>query len=382
MTGGASSGPRPIIGILGGGQLGRMLGLAGIPMGLRFRFLEPSASCPSADVGEVIIGRYDDPAALERFARGLHVATYEFENVPAASARSLSAKLRVFPPEGALTIAQDRIREKQLFTELGIATPKFLAVDDRASLDAAIAQIGYPCVLKTRRMGYDGKGQRVLRTREDTDRLTDIVPGLILEQFVAFTRELSIIAARSPRGEHAFYPLTHNLHSAGVLRESVAPAPSVSPAVQSLAESIANRVLDRTGYVGVLAIELFEMPDGSLVANEMAPRVHNSGHWTIDGASISQFELHLRAIMDWPLGEIRCMPSGMLNLLRGVPRAETVLALPGAHLHDYGKSSAVSVTAAPGDSLRKVGHVNITAPDESALHDRMRQARAALAEYL
>lgn len=372
----------PLVGILGGGQLGRMLALAGIPMGLRFRFLESRPDCPAAAVGEVIVGRYDDHAALSRFADGLSTATYEFENVPASTARWMTEHVPVYPPEGVLAIAQDRIAEKSLFRDLDVGTPAFCAVDSREQLLAACERLGLPCVLKTRRLGYDGKGQWVLRSRADADALPRVGAGLILEQFVGFRRELSIIAARSRTGEEAFFPLIQNTHRGGILRESTAPAPEVAPELQSRAEIVARRVLERTGYVGVLAIELFEMPDGSLLANEMAPRVHNSGHWTQDGADVSQFELHVRAILGWPLGadasgRIRTRgASAMLNILRGNPDPSRALSLAGSHLHLYGKIPPLA------GELRKIGHLNITANDTGELERRLCAARTALADLL
>jgi len=393
------------VGILGGGQLGRMLALAGLPLGLRFRFLENQTDCPAAAVGEVIVGRYDDPAALERFARGIDVATYEFENVPAATARWLTEHVSVFPPERVLAIAQDRLSEKEFFRELGVATPDFIAIDDFDQLPAAAEQLGFPSILKTRRFGYDGKGQMTLRSSDDIQsaaerRQGDVLLGrnrapesLILESLIPFRRELSIIAARSRTGEDAFYPLTQNTHRNGILRESIAPAPGLTPELQLLAESVAERVLDHTGYIGVLAIELFELADGTLLANEIAPRVHNSGHWTQDGAGCSQFENHLRAILGWPLGATGChhphkggtLTGGrgphcaMLNILRELPDPKMVLGVPGAHLHLYGKSPRAG---GGGGELRKIGHMNIIADDAQALDERLVVARSRLARCL
>jgi 5-(carboxyamino)imidazole ribonucleotide synthase len=360
-----------------------MLALAGIPMGLRFRFLENDPDCPAAAVGEVVVGRYDDPAALERFARGVDVATYEFENVPAATARWLTEHVPVFPPEGVLAIAQDRLSEKQLFRELGIGTPEFEPVDSPAQLRAAVDRIGLPAVLKTRRFGYDGKGQWLLPRAEDLEALAADVwtapsGGLILEAFVPFVRELSIIGVRSRTGEEVFYPLTQNTHREGVLRESLAPAPGLRESEQARGEEVARRVLDRTGYVGVLAIELFELADGSLLANEMAPRVHNSGHWTMDAAPCSQFENHLRAIMGWPLG--RTLPpagphAAMLNILRDLPDIRSTLEIPGAHLHLYGKTPRAG-------QLRKTGHVNVIADSPASVCERVSACKRLIASSL
>lgn len=382
------------VGVLGGGQLGRMMGLAGLPLGLRFRFLEADAGCPSADVGEVVVGGYDDPAALARLCEGLPrggVVTYEFENVPSAAVRWLKEHrpdLHVYPPERPLAIAQDRVSEKTLFRGLGIGTPEFAAVDDERGLHEAVRRIGLPSVLKTRRLGYDGKGQWVLRAGADVERVVAELRaersgelwGLILEAWVPFVRELSVIGARSARGEEVFYPVVQNVHREGVLRESIAPAPGLSEARRQEAESISRRVLDETGYVGVLAIELFELADGTLMANEMAPRVHNSGHWTMDGCEVGQFEMHLRAVMGWPLGGasgVRARGAcGMVNLLKGVPPAELVLGVEGARLHAYGKKPK------SGGELRKVGHVNVVAGDERELGARMERLKGVLGAWV
>lgn len=372
------------IGVLGGGQLGRMLALAGIPLGMRFRFLETEADCPAAGVGEVIVGAYDDERALERFADGIDVATYEFENVPAATARWLTDHVPVFPPEGVLAVAQDRLREKGLFNELGIETPRFEPVDSPDDLRAAAEKIGLPSILKTRRFGYDGKGQWMIRSEADLARLTTDAAlaerfaagapaDLILEGFVPFARELSVLGVRSRTGQEAFYPLTQNVHREGVLRESVAPAPRIGADEQARGEEIARRVLERTNYVGVLAVELFEMPDGRLLANEMAPRVHNSGHWTMDAGPdvCSQFENHLRALMGWPLGPTM-PPKGrsfaMLNLLRTLPRPEDALRLESARLHLYNKPPR------PG-ALRKIGHLNVSGQSEEELEKQVNELR-------
>ena len=352
-----------MVGILGGGQLGRMLALAGHPLGLACRFLDPAPEAPAGAAGELVTAGYEDPAALDRFAAGLAVATYEFENVPTAVARRLADRIPVHPPPAALDVAQDRLAEKRCFAGLGIPVPPFAPVDTRAELDAALGQLGYPAVLKTRRLGYDGKGQRVLRAPGDVESAWRALGGvpLILEGFVAFRRELSVLAVRGRDGATACYPLVENHHRDGILRVSVAPAPDLPPALQREAEAHAGRLLDALGYVGVLALELFEAGDG-LLANELAPRVHNSGHWTIEGAETSQFEQHLRAILGWPLGSTT--PRGqsvMVNLIGAVPDPAAVLAVPGAHLHLYGKAPR------PG---RKLGHVTLRADAPGALADR------------
>lgn len=358
------------IGILGGGQLGRMLALAGYPLGLHFRFFDPIAGVAPVDaLAPRITGEYSDTAALDRFAEGLDAVTYEFENVPVAAVRYLARTVSVYPPPEALETAQDRFVEKTFFTNLHIPTPPFAAVESRAELDAALAQIGLPAVLKTRRMGYDGKGQFVLRRPDDSDRAWDQMQGtpLILEGFVHFDRELAILAARAQDGTTAFYPLVQNHHRDGILRRSIAPAPDLTPELQHRAQNFAARALDRLAYVGVLAIELFQVGD-NLIANEMAPRVHNSGHWTIEGAETSQFANHLRAVAGLPLGETALRgQAAMLNLIGVLPDPKTILALPGTHLHLYGKEPR------PG---RKVGHITLRGDDPALFAPRLTELRA------
>jgi 5-(carboxyamino)imidazole ribonucleotide synthase len=381
------------IGILGGGQLARMLALAGYPLGLEFRVLEPDQEAPAGPLAEQIAAPYDSPPDLERFAAGLAAVTYEFENVPVEAARLLEARAPVYPPPRALEVSQDRLEEKRCFQRLGIPTPPFAAVDTRADLDAAVGQIGLPAVLKTRRFGYDGKGQAVLRAPADIGPAWAALGGgpLILEGFVPFARELSVLAVRGRDGATVCYPLVENEHRTGILRRSVAPAPGLDPALQARAEQYARSVLDELGYVGLLAIELFLVderpttndqrpgpaagdegrrtedegraptpsPQWALVANEMAPRVHNSGHWTIEGAETSQFENHLRAVAGLPLGS--AAPRGhaaMLNLVGATPDPAELLALPGVHLHLYGKAPR---------PRRKLGHITLRADSAEEL---------------
>jgi len=350
------------IGILGGGQLGYMLALAGYPLGLHFRFLDPSPEAPVGRIAQRVTAEYTDEAALEKFANGLELVTYEFENVPVEAAKFLAERVPVYPPPAALEAAQDRLNEKGLFGKLGIATTEFAAVSNTRELDAAVKTIGLPAVVKTSRMGYDGKGQWMLRTAEDVSKAKSELPDvqLILERFVPFTRELSVLAVRSRSGEIAYYPLVENHHRGGILRLSLAPAPRLEPQIQRVAEDAARRVLESLKYVGVLAIEFFEF-EGRLLANEMAPRVHNSGHWTIEGAITSQFENHLRAVLGLPLGSTGAAGyCAMLNLIGDLPESPEVLAVPDAHLHLYGKSPR------PG---RKLGHVTLRAasPERLAL---------------
>ncbi|MDE2982555.1 MAG: 5-(carboxyamino)imidazole ribonucleotide synthase [Gemmatimonadota bacterium] len=345
------------VGVLGGGQLARMLALEGIPLGHRFTFLEPAPDPPAGSLGKVVDTAYDDPAGLARIAAASDVVTYEFENVPASSAAYLAARLPVLPPSAALEATQDRLAEKRLFRELDIPTAPFHRLDTPDELDDALAVAGLPAVLKTRRFGYDGKGQAVVRsTEEAAAALAALGPGLIAEGFVDFARELSILGVGGRDGSRVFYPLTQNHHRDGILRVSRAPAPAVTPELQTRAERLAARVMDRLDYVGVLAIELFQVGD-RLLANEMAPRVHNSGHWTLDGANVSQFENHIRAVTGLSLGEPRVPgPAAMVNIIGELPDPAAVAALPFAHLHLYEKAPR------PG---RKLGHVNITGVGEN-----------------
>ncbi len=356
------------VGVIGGGQLGRMLALAGHTLGLRFRCLEPGADSPMGQVAEQIMGDYDDAGALMQLAAGCDVITYEFENVPVATVAHLSQRVPIYPPALALEVSQDRWHEKSCFKQLGIPTPPFARVNGADDLETALVAVGgLPAVLKTRRFGYDGKGQWVLRNEADVAAAQadlhkhEVTTGYIVEGFVPFQRELSIIAVRGTTGALAFYPLVENQHRDGILRVSRTPAQA---APQVLAEEYARRLLAHLNYVGVLAIEFFEH-DGQLIANEMAPRVHNSGHWTQDGAVTSQFENHVRAIVGWPLGatDVRGC-AAMVNVIGTSPDPAAILAIPDAHLHLYGKSPR------PG---RKLGHVNVVAPDAATLEQRVRQ---------
>ncbi len=360
-----------IVGVLGAGQLGRMLALAGYPLGLRFRFLDPTPESPASHVAEQVVGDYGDPAALDRFADGLDVVTYEFENFPVEAVRRLALRVPVYPPPIALEVAQDRLQEKSTLNRLGIPTAPWEPVDSRDDLQQALTVLGVPAVLKTRRLGYDGKGQHVIRTPDEADAAWQTLGGvpLILEGYVPFRRELSVLGVRSQDGEMPCYPVVENEHRHGVLRRSVAPAPSVTEALQRESESYVSRVMDELDYVGVLAVELFDA-GGRLLANEIAPRVHNSGHWTIEGATTSQFENHVRAVAGLPLGVTAARGcSGMLNLLGTQPDVAAVLRVPGVHLHLYGKS------ARPG---RKLGHVTVLAADRPDLASRLTQLETVL----
>jgi 5-(carboxyamino)imidazole ribonucleotide synthase len=336
--------------------------------------LDPAPDAPAGQVGELRTGGWSDPERLDELARDADVVTYEFENIPVAAARFLAERVPVYPPPRALEVSQDRLAEKTLFQELGIPTAPFERVDSEPQLREALGCVGLPAVLKTRRLGYDGKGQVVLRAPDDAGPAWSELGGvpLLLEGFVAFEREVSILAVRGRDGATAAYPLVENRHRDGILRLSVAPAPGLTAELQARAEAMAAKVLAAFDYVGVLAIELF-VAGGGLLANEIAPRVHNSGHWTIEGAETSQFENHLRAVLGWPLGPTAARgASAMINLVGAVPPPSAVLAVPGAHLHLYGKPPR------PG---RKLGHVTLRADGLEALGPRLSQLEALVGVY-
>jgi 5-(carboxyamino)imidazole ribonucleotide synthase len=363
------SGAAVRVGILGAGQLGQMLALAGIPLGMRFTFFSPTPSASAEAVGTVVIGEYDDADALRAFARDVDVVTYEFENVSSDAVAAIESVCPVFPPRGALMTSQDRGLEKQKFDELGIPVAPYRLVDSLADLQSALSEIGVPGILKTRRLGYDGKGQARINERfqaEPAWHALGSVP-LIYEGLVEFERELSVIAVRSRDGTTLCYPVVENHHRDGILRLSLAPADHLTDARRHQAESFARALLGAFGYVGVFAIELFDTPHG-LVANEMAPRVHNSGHWTIEGAETSQFENHVRAVCGLPLGE--CAPVGftaMFNLIGEHPDPARVLAIPETHLHLYGKTERAG---------RKLGHVTIRSRNREDLRRHADALRA------
>jgi len=341
------------IGVLGAGQLGRMLALAGYPLGHRFRFFDSASDSPASLLAEQITADYADTSALEKFANGLDVVTYEFENVPVETVRYLEKFVPVYPPAIALEKAQDRFIEKSFFCELGIPTPKFTI--NMSKLD----DIKFPAVLKTRRMGYDGKGQGIVHSQAELDaKKTD---DSILEEFISFDRELSIIAVRNKSGETNFYPLIENHHHEGILRLSIVNG-NVSPELQKQAEEYAQLVMDKLNYVGILTIEFFEK-DGQLLANEMAPRVHNSGHWSIEGAVTSQFENQIRAVTDAPLGSTNPFGvCGMVNLVGNIPDVKFILNIEGAHLHLYDKEPRAK---------RKLGHITFVEKDMETLQKKI-----------
>ena len=351
------------VGILGGGQLARMLALAGAPLGLRFQVVDSAADACAGQVAPLVQANWNDFDALDDFARRIDVATFDFENVPAQTAHWLAERTQVFPNPRALAISQDRLAEKNLFREIGLDTPAFAAVDSRDELDAAVAAIGLPAVVKTRRLGYDGKGQAVLRKPADVEAAWHALGGtpLILEAFVPFTREVSLIAVRSRGGEFRHYPLTRNWHSNGILAASLAPAPAAD-ALERIAVAHARTLAERLDYVGTFALEFFDH-DNRLLGNEIAPRVHNSGHWTIEGALCSQFENHLRAVLGLPLGDTAARDvSVMLNWIGELPCADAVLRESGAHWHDYGKEPRAG---------RKVGHATLCAATARGMRERL-----------
>jgi len=356
------------VGIVGAGQLGRMLALAGYPLGLDFLFLDPAPHPPASRVAAVLRGEFTDRRLLAALSRRAEVVTFDWENVSVDALRALPGRSRICPPIPALAAAQDRVSEKRLFERLRIPTTRWQAVDSRAHLMRAVRKVGLPGVLKTRRLGYDGKGQAVVRTAAEAEHAwhhLGSVP-LLYEEWIPFDWEVSIIGARNASGATAVYPLNGNVHAQGILRLTRAP---FGPARwQRLAARYLTSVLAHFRYTGILTIEFF-VRAGRLIANEMAPRVHNSGHWTIEGAVTSQFENHLRAILDLPLGSTQPLGhSAMINLIGSMPARAKLVAESGLHLHDYGKQPR------PG---RKLGHCTLV---EASARARDLRARRLLAE--
>jgi 5-(carboxyamino)imidazole ribonucleotide synthase len=332
-----------------------MLALAGYPLGHTFSFFDVAEGAPCNGLGATTVGSFDDQRALESFAKHCNIITYEFENVPCNAAHHLAQFVPVFPPPRALEVSQDRLIEKEFLQGLGVATPRFKAADTESELRDACDTLGLPCMVKTRRLGYDGKGQRMLESEDDIAAAWRELGGspLIVEGFVPFSRELSVIAVRAQDGTVLTYPLAQNDHRNGILHRSEMPAPDVSPELRTAAHEIATKVLEELSYVGVIGIELFHVR-GELLANEIAPRVHNSGHATIDGVVTSQFENHIRAITGMPLGSVEPHARAvMFNLIGTIPPLETISSVASAKLHLYGKSPR------PG---RKLGHVTILNP--------------------
>ena len=357
-----------IVGMLGGGQLSLMLAEAARPLDISVVFIDPAPDACAGQVATQIVADYDDPQALESLASQCDVVTYEFENVPNRAVEQLSAKLNVFPAANALSTAQDRLNEKNQFVALDIPVPEFRAIDSLNDLQLAVTELGVPCVLKTRRFGYDGKGQAVIRSTDDIETAWQAIAEVpaILEAFMPFDREVSIIAVRDQQGNHQTYPLSENIHKNGILDQSYSR--ETDPAFAQ-AEQYIVRLMDELGYVGVLALELFQVGD-RLYANEFAPRVHNSGHWTIEGTVCSQFENHMRAVAGLPLGEIRLNGrSVMLNCIGKMPDVSKIIALNGVAVHDYGKAAREG---------RKVGHITLTADSAPSLDDLLRQVNGLL----
>jgi len=347
------------IGIIGAGQLGQMLGFAARDLGDECRFVDPAESPPAAACGDVIRRPFDDDEALAELAATCDVVTYEFENVPVGALARIESEVPIYPPPDALRHSQDRLEEKRLFEALGIPLPGYLAIDSREDLAHAADALGLPFVVKTRRFGYDGKGQFVVRETEQIDAAWEAIGSqpLIAEQWVPFDYEVSCIGARNVAGDVAMYPLSRNVHEGGILRTSASPVDA--PQIAGQAEDFVRRLLARLDYVGVLALELF-VCGNALQANEFAPRVHNSGHWTIEGSATSQFENHIRAITNRPLGSTASRGhAGMINLIGTIPSAARTLAT--GVLHDYGKAPR------PG---RKLGHITVTA-GSAAERDRL-----------
>jgi 5-(carboxyamino)imidazole ribonucleotide synthase len=349
-----------------------MLALAGYPLGIDCTLLDTSADAPGAQVAASVLGELGDPAALARLADRVDVVTLEIENVEVAALESLRGRIEVFPPPSAVAAAQDRLAEKTLFRSLGIPTAEFVTIDSESDADAA-AKLGWPVILKTRRMGYDGRGQRVVDSPAGLAIAWKELGGVpsIAEAFVAFDRELSLIAVQGAvqgsSNERVFYPLSENVHRNGILATTVAPYADAR--LQEQAERWLTAIMTTLAYRGVLTVEFFHTKNG-LVANEMAPRVHNSGHWTIEGAVTSQFENHLRAVLGWPLGDASARGhAAMLNLLGRLPPRDTILRAAGAHLHDYGKSPR------PG---RKVGHCTLVDAERARLLERLEPLQDAV----
>lgn len=359
-----------IVSILGGGQLARMLALAGFPLGLKFRFLDPAADACAFALGEALVGSFDDPLLLDRLAADAQGVTYEFENVSLSGVEYLKQRVRLHPSPRALYVKQDRLREKVLFTDLGIPTATFRPVENEHDLREAAKRLGFPMVLKVRSQGYDGKGLWVISEEGELRPAWDRLAGAlaVAEQFIGFDREISIVAVRGSSGDVAYYPLAENVHRQGILHTSRSRPDDPRT---SAAQEYAERLLVHFDYVGVLALELFQVGD-KIIANEFAPRVHNTGHWTIEGAETSQFENQLRAILGFPLGSTAPVGSvAMVNCIGDLPDTRRLLGIPGVHLHIYGKAPR---------PRRKVGHVTIAAADENGLQSKLREVGAVLAD--
>ncbi|NIW25045.1 MAG: 5-(carboxyamino)imidazole ribonucleotide synthase [Gammaproteobacteria bacterium] len=359
------------VGIVGAGQLGRMLALAGYRLGIRSVFLDPDADSSGGQVGPVLVGAIDDAARMRELAAQVDVVTFDIENVPVEALEAAGSMTAICPPPPALAVAQDRFNEKQLFEAIGVATAPYVAIAGSDDLATVGAQLGWPIILKARRLGYDGRGQRLVRTAQELEsawRDLGSVPA-IAEAWIQFEREVSLIAVRGADGSTAFYPLGENVHDDGILDST--SAPYIDEKLQSEAEGYLDTILQRFDYRGVLTVEFFVV-EGRLVANEIAPRVHNSGHWTIEGAETSQFENHLRAVLGLPLGSTKALGHAyMINLLGEIPDRKTLLSIPGLHLHDYGKSPR---------PLRKLGHCTLVDSDKSTVLESAAAVRALISK--
>lgn len=361
------------IGIFGGGQLGRMMAQAALPLNIQCTFFESNADCPAGQLGQVIPSQQAN--AIQDFIQSANVFSLEFENTPLADVDLLVQQKNLFPPRQALAIAQNRLLEKALFDQLSIPVAPYQAVDSLNSLQDAVTTLGLPLVLKTATGGYDGKGQFVLREQNDIAQAwAELGPAgsLIAESFVHFSREVSIIAVRGQNGEVKTWPLAENHHHHGILSHSIIPAPD-SSTLEADAQDYITRLLNHLDYVGVLTLELFVTEQG-LYANEMAPRVHNSGHWSIEGAVCSQFENHIRAVAGLPLGSTALVrPTVMVNIIGQHPETAAVLALEGAHLHLYNKSEREG---------RKIGHITLMPTDSAQLSHLCQQLAQILPQPL
>lgn len=351
--------PGSVIGILGGGQLGRMLATAGAALGFDVHVYEPEPDCPASRVAaRSFCAPWDDEGAVQAFAERCAAVTYEFENVPVATVEVAARVSHLRPGARSLELTQDRLVEKTFINEAGVATVPFAAVDDLESLEAAIAQIGLPAVLKTRRFGYDGKGQAWIREPGDAAKAWQAIgeKPAILEGAAAFTRELSVVAARSVDGTVKAWPLGENIHGDGILKQTHAPATGVDAATQARALEIARAIGGGLQHVGVFAVELFDLGADGLVVNEIAPRVHNTGHWTMDACGCGQFEQHMRAVAGWPLGDPSPHSACVMTNLIGEDANDwaALAADPQARLHLYGKRAV--------RAGRKMGHVNRLSP--------------------
>jgi 5-(carboxyamino)imidazole ribonucleotide synthase len=356
------------VGILGGGQLARMLSLAAEPLGIQTICLDPSAHVSANEVTQVVTADYQDEAQVAQWLKSCDLVTYETENIPAKVAKFIHQFKPLYPSVKALEMSQDRLSEKSLFQSLGINTPRFIPVNSLAELKTAVAAVFLPAILKTRRFGYDGKGQYLIHQKSDIEaawKTLGVHTELILEEFIRFDRELSLIGVRNQAGEMRFYPLTENHHQQGILRTS--QAPYRDELLQAQAESYVEKLFLQLDYVGVLSVEFFCVGE-QLLASEMAPRVHNSGHWTIEGAETSQFENHIRAICNLPLGSTQARAHNfMLNCIGEEPNRQQVLAIPGVHYHTYDK---------PARPNRKLAHITLSSDDAEFFQMSLSQLKA------